>query len=108
MPVTNQPGSWNANLLTGAPCTGPLLLLQGCCFPCWGLGNLAAMRGESCIKWACFFMLPPLNCICHYRLRRQIKDDTGFGNMGCLKDAIIVTFCSCCAIIQETKQLRRN
>merc|ERR1711957_270212 len=111
MPIRDQPdGDWEARLILGAPCSGPMVLVKGCCFPCWGLGDLAGMRGESCIKWACFFMLPPLNCICHYKLRRQIKEENNIGARmpGCLMDALIVTLCSCCAIIQETKQVRRG
>ena len=56
--------------------------------------------GESCLKWGCFFMLPPLNCICHYKLRRDIKSDHGIDQGGCIRDALAVTFCFCCALIQ--------
>ena len=48
MPIRDQPdGDWEARLIVGAPCTGPMVLLKGCCFPCWGLGDLAAMRKLS-------------------------------------------------------------
>jgi len=56
------------------------------------------------VKWACFFMLPPLNCICHYKLRRDIKSDHGVDQGGCIRDALAVTFCACCAIIQDWLQ----
>ena len=46
-------------------------------------------------------MLPPLNCICHYKLRRDIKSDFGVDQGGCIRDALAVTFCACCAIIQD-------
>ena len=62
---------------------------------------LYILGGESCVKWACFFMLPPLNCICHYKLRRDIKSDFGVDQGGCIRDALAVTFCACCAIIQD-------
>ena len=45
-------------------------------------------------------MLPPLNCICHYKLRRDIKADHGIDQGGCIRDALIVNFCFCCALIQ--------
>ena len=60
------------------------------------------LGGESCLKWGCFFMLPPLNCICHYKLRRDIKSDHGIDQGGCIRDALIVSFCFCCALIQVT------
>ena len=53
------------------------------------------------MKWGCFFMLPPLNCICHYKLRRDIKSDHGIDQGGCIRDALAVSFCACCALIQD-------
>ena len=115
MTIVNQPGKWNVRIFPGGAVAGPLLCMKACCFPCWGLGSLAAMRksffgenlkltklqgGESCLKWGCFFMIPPLNCICHYRLRRDIKSDHGIDQGGCIRDALAVTFCFCCALIQ--------
>ncbi len=50
-------------------------------------------------------MLPPLNCICHYKLRRDIKSDHGVDQGGCIRDALAVTFCACCAIIQDWLEL---
>ncbi|CAG5112584.1 Oidioi.mRNA.OKI2018_I69.chr2.g6782.t1.cds [Oikopleura dioica] len=82
----------------------PGVALTAWCCPCVALGNLAALRGESCFKWAIFFMLPPLNCICHYKLRREISGATG----GCFKDAMVVSCCPCAAIVQETKSVRRG
>ena len=61
---------------------------------------IITLGGESCLKWGCFFMLPPLNCICHYKLRRDIKADHGIDQGGCIRDALIVNFCFCCALIQ--------
>ena len=46
-------------------------------------------------------MLPPLNCICHYKLRRDIKSDHGIDQGGCIRDALAVSFCACCALIQD-------
>merc|ERR1711876_39188 len=77
MTVIRQPGKWNVRLFPGGAVAGPLLCMKACCFPCWGLGSLAASRGESCLKWGCFAAIPPLTCICHYRLRRDIKSDHG-------------------------------
>ncbi|CBY20083.1 unnamed protein product [Oikopleura dioica] len=102
MTVTDAPGLSGA--LIGGCCMPPAVALTAWCCPCVALGNLAALRGESCLKWACFFMLPPLNCICHYKLRREISGSTG----GCLKDACVVSLCPCAAIVQETKSVRRG
>ena len=49
-------------------------------------------------------MLPPLNRICHYKLRRDIKSDHGIDQGGCIRDALAVTFCFCCALIQVCRQ----
>merc|ERR1712227_198805 len=105
MPVTSQPsGEWKSSLILGSVCTDPWLCVKGYCCPCVGLGSIARQRGDSCIIWALYFLLPPLNCICHYKLRRDIRDDHGISG-GCLCDMCIVSFCSCCAIIQEDKQV---
>merc|ERR1711894_526525 len=69
MTVTDAPGLSGA-LFAGC-CVPPAVALTAWCCPCVALGNLAALRGESCVKWAIFFLLPPLNCICHYKLRQH-------------------------------------
>ena len=50
MTVISQPGKWNVRIVPGGAIAGPCLCLKAWCFPCWGLGNLAAMREFLFIK----------------------------------------------------------
>ena len=57
MTVIRQPGKWNVRLFPGGAVAGPLLCMKACCFPCWGLGSLAASRMLKSIKDPCNLLL---------------------------------------------------
>ncbi|KAF8474618.1 PLAC8 family-domain-containing protein [Kalaharituber pfeilii] len=62
---------------------------------------------SSCCFYGCLTILPPLNTILGYIQRKKIREQYGLSG-GCCGDCVRHCYCSCCALIQEEKEVVRK
>ena len=72
--------------------------------PCVTFGRIQGKLDDSCFLCGLAYLVPPVNIILHAVARgkiREMKDIPG----DTLNDYLMVTCCSCCALMQNLREL---
>lgn len=83
------------------------LCLLGYFCPCYVIGKNAEAFGESCGIYGCCSIIVLFRLILQTVLRGKIRERAGI-NGSILQDCCYVYWCTCCALIQETNELRET